>query len=80
MLFRSEVLEVASSEPIKMLQQIQADLQGLQQVTLADYDQNRRGFRHWLFGTEDIFARSWRDETRQVRERLRQLAGGKKRD
>jgi hypothetical protein len=73
---RIELLEVASSQPLQMLQQIQADLNGLQQVTLADYDQNRRGFRHWLFGTEEIFARSWRDETRQVRDRLRQLAGG----
>jgi hypothetical protein len=53
-------------------------MQGIQQVTLADYDRNRRGFRHWLFGTEDVFAHSWTDETRQVRERLKQLAGQRK--
>lgn len=75
-------LEQALYEPMRLVEgvsadirQMQTDMQGIQQVTLADYDRNRRGFRHWLFGTEDVFAHSWTDETRQVRERLRQLSG-----
>jgi hypothetical protein len=70
---RLELLERASAHPVEILQQMQTDLQGLQQVTLADYDHNRRGFKHWLFGTDDVFAGSWRDETAQVRERLRRM-------
>jgi hypothetical protein len=69
---RLEVLETASAQPMQMLKQMQGDIHGLQRVTIADYDQNRRGIRHWLFGTEEIFAGSWRDETRQIRERLSQ--------
>ena len=57
---------------MQLLKQMQGDIHGLQRVTIADYDQNRRGVRNWLFGTEDLFAGSWRDETRQIRERLTQ--------
>lgn len=78
-------LEQALYEPMRMVEGMsadirvmQTDMQGIQQVTLADYDRNRRGFRHWLFGTEDVFAHSWTDETRQVRERLKQLSGKRK--
>lgn len=70
---RLEAMERNVGQPSVVLKQIQTDLQGLQQVTLADYDQNRKGIRNWLFGTEDLFAASWRDETRQLRERLKQL-------
>jgi cell division protein ZapA (FtsZ GTPase activity inhibitor) len=70
---RLEVLEAASAQPMQMLRQMQTDLIGLQKVTVADYDQNRRGIRNWLFGTEDLFAGSWRDETRQIRERIAQV-------
>ena len=42
-------------------------------VALADYDHNRRGFKNWLFGTDDIFANSWMDETSALRTRLKQL-------
>jgi hypothetical protein len=70
---RLELMERSSGAPLQALKQIQSDLQGLQQVTIADYDQNRRGLRNWLFGTEDIFAGSWRDETAQIRARLKQL-------
>jgi hypothetical protein len=78
-------LEQGLYEPMRLVEGmsadvrlLQTDMQGIQQVTLADYDRNRRGFRHWLFGTEDVFAHSWTDETRQVRERLKQLAGQRK--
>jgi hypothetical protein len=73
---RLEVLESSSAQPMQMLKQMQTDLVGLQKVTIADYDQNRRGIRHWLFGTEELFAGSWRDETRQIRERLTQARHG----
>jgi hypothetical protein len=52
---------------------LQTDVQGLQQVAIADYDHGRRGFKTWLFGTDKVFAHSWRDETQQVRERLQQI-------
>ena len=48
-------------------------MQGVQQLALAEYDHSRRGFKHWLFGTDDVFAGSWRDETAAVRNRLKQL-------
>jgi hypothetical protein len=51
---------------------LSTDLQALQRVALADYDQNRRGIRHWLFGTENIFAGSWRDDTAQLRARIQE--------
>jgi uncharacterized phage infection (PIP) family protein YhgE len=70
---RIDQLEKNATAPVGLLKQVQADLANLQQVTLADYDQNRKGIRNWLFGTEDIFATTWRDETRQIRERLKQL-------
>ncbi len=70
---RLEVLEMSAGQPLQILKQMQSDMQAIQQVTIADYDQNRRGIRNWLFGTEDIFAGTWRDETRQIRERLKQL-------
>lgn len=70
---RLELLERGSAAPLAMMKQMQTDLANLQQVTLADYDQNRKGIRNWLFGTEDIFSGSWRDETAQIRARLRQL-------
>jgi hypothetical protein len=54
---------------------LQTDMVALQQVALADYDHNRRGFKNWLFGTDDIFAGSWRDETTALRTRLRQMRG-----
>lgn len=70
---RLELLERGSAAPMQALKQMQADLANLQQVTLADYDQNRKGIRNWLFGTEEIFSGSWRDETAQIRARLKQL-------
>ena len=70
---RLELLERGSAQPLEMLAQLQSDMQGVQQVALADYDHNRRGFKHWLFGTDDIFAGSWKDETAAVRARLKQL-------
>ncbi|MBK9080326.1 MAG: hypothetical protein IPL91_15110, partial [Hyphomicrobium sp.] len=75
---RLELMERASGAPLQALKQMQSDLANLQQVTLADYDQNRRGIRHWLFGTEDIFSGSWRDETAQIRARLKQLRDERK--
>ena len=33
------------------MQQMQADMQALSQVTLADYDHNRRGFKNWTDNT-----------------------------
>ncbi|MFM2421835.1 MAG: hypothetical protein RL291_365, partial [Pseudomonadota bacterium] len=65
-------IEKSATMPSGMMQQLQADIQGLQQVTLADYDKNRRGIRNWIFGTEDIFAGSWKDDTAQLRARLRE--------
>lgn len=70
---RLELLERGSAAPLELMKQMQTDLANLQQVTLADYDQNRKGIRNWLFGTEEIFSGSWRDETAQIRARLRQL-------
>ncbi len=70
---RLAAMELAAQQPSAILKQLQADMEGIQRVTLADYDQNRKGVRNWLFGTEDIFAGSWRDETRQIRDRLKQM-------
>ena len=70
---RLAAIETAAQAPAAALKQIQTDMEAIQRVTLADYDQNRKGIRNWLFGTEDIFAGTWRDETRQIRERLKQL-------
>ena len=70
---RLELLERGSAQPLEMLGQMQVDMQALQQVALADYDHNRRGFKNWLFGTDDIFANSWMDETSALRARLKQL-------
>lgn len=65
-------IERSATMPTSAMTQLQADIQGLQQVTLADYDKNRRGVRHWLFGTDDVFAGSWRDDTAQLRARLKE--------
>jgi hypothetical protein len=70
---RMEALEKTALQPSSTLKQIQDDIQGLSRVALADFDQNKRGVRNWLFGTTEIFAGSWRDETRQLRDRLKQL-------
>lgn len=75
---RLELLERGSGQPLEMLNQLQSDMQALQQVALADYDHNRRGFKQWLFGTDDIFASSWLDETSALRTRLKSLREGKK--
>ncbi len=75
---RLELLERGSAQPLDMLRTLQTDMQALQQVALADYDHNRRGFKNWLFGTDDIFASSWRDDTSALRVRLRQLREGTK--
>jgi hypothetical protein len=75
---RLELLESSSAQPLAILKQLQTDMQGVQQVTLADYDKNRRGIRQWLFGTDDIFAGTWRDETAQIRARLRQMRDDRK--
>ncbi len=73
---RLELLERGSGQPIEMLRSLQTDMVALQQVALADYDHNRRGFKNWLFGTDDIFAGSWRDETSALRTRLKQMRDG----
>jgi hypothetical protein len=70
---RLELLERGSAQPLEMLTQLQTDMQALQQVALADYDHNRRGFKNWLFGTDDVFAGSWRDDTSALRMRLKQV-------
>jgi Clp amino terminal domain, pathogenicity island component len=70
---RLAAMEQAALQPSAILKQLQSDMEGIQRVTLADYDQNRKGVRNWLFGTEDIFAGAWRDETRQIRDRLKQM-------
>ncbi len=74
---RLGLVEQSASRPVELLSQMQTDIQGLQQVTLADYDKNRRGWKSWLFGTDEVFANSWRDETAQVRARLRQMREGR---
>ena len=76
---RLELLERGSGQPIEMLTQMQDDMRALQQVALADYDHNRRGFKNWLFGTDDIFAGSWKDETAGLRMKLRGMGKGAKR-
>jgi hypothetical protein len=70
---RLELLERASAQPLAMLKQVQTDIQHLQQVAVADYDQNNQGFFVWLFGTKDPLKGAWRDETAQIRARLRQM-------
>jgi Clp amino terminal domain, pathogenicity island component len=75
---RLELLERGSGVPLEMLTQLQSDMQSLQQVALADYDHNRRGFKNWLFGTDDVFASSWRDDTSALRTRLKNLREVKK--
>ncbi len=75
---RLELLERGSGQPLELLGQLQTDMQALQQVALADYDHNRRGFKQWLFGTDDIFASSWLDETSALRARLKSLREGRK--
>jgi hypothetical protein len=76
---RLELLERGSGQPVAMLTQMQDDMRALQQVALADYDHNRRGFKNWLFGTDDIFAGSWKDETAALRAKLKGMGvGGKK--
>ncbi len=75
---RIELLERASGQPLQMLKQLQTDMLGLQQVAVADFDQNRKGIRNWLFGTEEPFAGAWRDETSQIRQRLKQLREDRK--
>jgi hypothetical protein len=75
---RLELLERGSGVPLEMLTQLQTDMQALQQVALADYDHNRRGFKNWLFGTDDVFASSWRDDTSALRARLKSLRDVKK--
>ena len=75
---RLAAMEAAAQAPTAALKQLQSDMEGLQRVTLADYDQNRKGVRNWLFGTEELFAGSWRDETRQIRDRLKQMREDRK--
>ena len=75
---RLAAMEAAAQAPTAMLKQLQSDMEGIQRVTLADYDQNRKGVRNWLFGTEELFAGSWRDETRQIRDRLKQMREDRK--
>ncbi|MEQ1648727.1 MAG: Clp protease N-terminal domain-containing protein [Hyphomicrobiaceae bacterium] len=70
---RLELLEKGSGRPIELIEQMQSDLANVTQLALADYDQNRRSFKTWLFGTSDVFAGSWRDETTAIRNRLREL-------
>ena len=70
---RLAAMEAAAQAPAAMLKQLQSDMEGIQRVTLADYDHNRKGLRNWLFGTDELFAGSWRDETRQIRDRLKQM-------
>ena len=72
---RLELLESGSGRPIELIEQMQSDLANVTQLALADYDQNRRSFKTWLFGTSDVFAGSWRDETAAVRNRLTELRG-----
>lgn len=75
---RLAAMETAAQAPTALLKQMQSDMEGIQRVTLADYDQNRKGILNWLFGTEDLFAGSWRDETRQIRDRLKQMREDRK--
>lgn len=70
---RLVAMEAQAQQPSPILRQLQVDMEGIQRVTLADYDHNRKGVLHWLFGTDEVFAGSWRDETRQIRERLKQM-------
>jgi DNA-binding HxlR family transcriptional regulator len=70
---RLELLERSTAKPLELMAQMQTDIQGLQKVAIADYDHGRRGFKTWLFGTDEVFAHGWRDETQQVRERLQEL-------
>ncbi|HRK19653.1 MAG TPA: Clp protease N-terminal domain-containing protein [Hyphomicrobiaceae bacterium] len=74
---RLELMERSSARPIELIEQMQGDLANVTQLALADYDQNRRSFKTWLFGTNDVFAGSWRDETAAVRARLKEMRGGR---
>ena len=71
---RLELLERSTAKPLELMAQMQTDIQGLQKVAIADYDHGRRGFKTWLFGTDEVFAHGWSDETKQVRERLNELS------
>ena len=70
---RLELLEKADKGPVELLEEMHNDMAKLTQLALADYDQNRRSFKTWLFGTNEIFAGSWRDETAAIRARLSEL-------
>lgn len=74
---RIGALEKTNSKPIELMEKISGDVQLLQRAALAEIERDSGGFKHWLFGTNDIMGATWRNETNAVRQTLRQLRTGK---
>jgi flagellar hook-basal body complex protein FliE len=66
-------LEQTNTRPIELLEKVSNDVQLLQRAALAEIDRDSGGFKHWLFGTNDIIGATWRNETNAVRQTLRQI-------
>ncbi len=66
-------LEQTNTRPVELLEKMSNDVQLLQRAALAEIDRDSGGFKHWLFGTNDIMGATWRNETNAVRQTLRQI-------
>jgi uncharacterized protein YukE len=66
-------VEENSAKPVAAIAQLTDEVHSLQRLALEEIDEERRGFKRWLFGTNDVFASSWRSETDEIRARLVKL-------
>ena len=71
-------LEQSAMQPMDTLNRLVAEVQSLQRVAVEDIDVHQAGFKRWLFGTNDVFASSWRTEADEIRERVAKMRGGRK--
>ena len=71
-------LEQSSLLPIDTLNRLVVEVQSLQRVAVEDIDVHQAGFKRWLFGTNEVFASSWRTEADEIRERVAKMRGGRK--
>ena len=70
-----ETLEVSTSKPQQMMEQLTASMDVMNKTTVERYHRRNR-FWYWLFGTDDWLTASWPSQVASIEAERSTLRGG----
>jgi hypothetical protein len=71
---RLELLERSAQKPVEAVERLSAEVATLERIANTNNERQRGGFKRWLFGTDDVFATSWRNAGPPIKDAFSQDA------